>query len=78
MAEYLAVMAAHVRNVQARVGSEATAGATLMQARAHLEEQVWTKWVEREVKIDLGRARELMAAAEQAGASLESLRPREI
>jgi len=78
MAEYLAVMAEHVRNVQARSGSEAAAGATLLQARAYLEEPAWKRWVEREVKIDIGRARELMAFAERAGASVESLRPREI
>jgi hypothetical protein len=78
MAEHLAVMAAHVRNVVGKVGSEAAAGATLMQVRAHLEENAWRKWVEREVKIPVERARELMAAAELQGASVETLRPREI
>lgn len=78
MAEHLALMAAHVRTVANRAGSEAIAGATLMQVRAHLEERAWRRWVEREVQIDLRRADELMAAAEREGASVESLRPREI
>lgn len=78
MAEHLAVMAAHVRTVAGRAGSEAVAGATLMQVRAHLAEREWCRWVEGEVKIPVERARELMACAEQAGASVETLRPREI
>jgi hypothetical protein len=78
MAEHLTVMAAHVRSVVNRAGSEAVAGATIMQVRAHLEENAWRKWVERDVKIPVERARELMAAAEREGASLETLRPREI
>ena len=78
MADYLAVMAAHVRSVQNRTGSEAKAGATLLQARAHLEEKAWRTWVERDVKIDITRARDLMDAAEKQGASIESLRPSEI
>lgn len=78
MAEHLALMAAHVRTVADRAGSEATAGATILQVRAHLEERAWRKWVERDVQIDVARAVELMAAAERAGASVETLRPREI
>jgi hypothetical protein len=78
MAEHLAVMAAHVRTVAGRIGSEAAAGATLMQVRAHLEEREWRRWVEREVGIRVERARELMDAAERQGASVETLRPREI
>lgn len=78
MAEHLALMAAHIKTVADRVGSEAAAGATLMQVRAHLDEREWRRWVEREVNIPLHRARELMDAAERAGASLETLRPREI
>ena len=78
MAEHLAVMAEHVRIVVGRTGSEAAAGATLMQVRAHLEETAWRKWVEREVQIPIDRARELMDAAERQGASVETLRPREI
>ncbi|MEQ1507611.1 MAG: hypothetical protein ABMB14_35600 [Myxococcota bacterium] len=77
MAEHLAVMAAHVRSVVHQRESEAVAGATLMQVRAHLEEGAWRRWVEREVRIPVERARELMDAAERAGASVESLRPRE-
>jgi hypothetical protein len=70
-------MAAHVRAVANRNGSEAVAGATLMQARAHLDDGAWRRWVERDVQIDVQRARELMDCAERAGASVESLRPRE-
>lgn len=78
MAEHLALMAAHVKTVAGRRGSEAAAGATLMQVRAHLDENAWRRWVERDVNIPLQRARELMDAAERVGASLETLRPREI
>jgi hypothetical protein len=78
MPEDLAVMAAHVKTVAHRVGSEAAAGATLMQVRAHLEEVAWRRWVERDVEIPVERARELMEAAERAGASVESLRPKEL
>lgn len=78
MAEVLDLMAAHLRSVAHRSGNEAQAGATLLQVRAHLEEHQWRRWVEREVRIDVARARELMAAAERAGASVETLRPREI
>lgn len=78
MPEDLAVMAAHVKTVAHRSGSEAVAGATLMQVRAHLEEGAWRRWVERDVEIPVERAKELMAAAERAGASVESLRPQEL
>lgn len=78
MAEHLALMAAHIKTVAGRAGSEAAAGATLMQARSHLDEPSWRRWVERDVNIPLQRARELMDAAERAGAGLETLRPREI
>ena len=78
MAQDLAVMAAHLRHVVDRTGSEAVAGATILQVRAHLEEAAWRRWVERDVQIPVERARELMAAAEQQGASLDILRPREI
>lgn len=78
MGEHLNLMAVHVRTVAQRAGFEAAAGATLMQARAHLTEGAWRKWVEREVAISLDRARELMACAERAGASVETLRPAEL
>lgn len=78
MAEMLNVMAAHLRTVAHRNDNEAQVGATLMQVRAHLEEQAWRRWVERDVNIPLERARELMDMAERAGASVETLRPREI
>ncbi|MEQ1571164.1 MAG: hypothetical protein ABMA64_36385 [Myxococcota bacterium] len=78
MAEHLVLMAAHVRHVVTGRGSEAVAGATILQARAHLDEPAWRRWVEREVQIPLDRARELMAVAEQVGASVETLRPREL
>ena len=78
MAEMLNVMAAHLRTVAHRTENQAQVGATLMQVRAHLEEQAWRRWVEREVEIPLDRARELMDVAERAGASVETLRPREI
>jgi hypothetical protein len=78
MGEHLNVMAVHVRMLAGRTGAEATAGATLMQARAHLSEKAWSAWVEREIAISLDRARELMASAERAGASLDSLKPPEI
>lgn len=78
MGEHLNVMAVHVRTLAERAGSEATAGVTLMQARAHLSEKAWRAWVEREIAISVERARELMASAERAGASLDSLKPPEI
>jgi hypothetical protein len=78
MAEMLNVMAAHLRTVANRSDNQAQVGATLMQVRAHLEEQAWRRWVERDVNIPLERARELMDVAERAGASVETLRPREI
>lgn len=78
MAEHLALMAAHIKTIATRTGSEASAGASLMAARSHLDERAWRRWVESEVNIPLQRARELMDAAERAGASLDTLRPREI
>jgi hypothetical protein len=78
MAEMLNVMAAHLRTVAHRADNQAQVGATLMQVRAHLEEHAWRRWVERDVNIPIERARELMDVAERAGASVETLRPREI
>jgi hypothetical protein len=78
MAEDLRILAAYLRMVQARQGSEAQAGVSLMQARAHLDEPAWRRWVERDVEIPVARAQELMAAAERARASVDALRPREL
>ena len=78
MAEMLNVMAAHLRTVAHRDDSQAQVGATLMQVRAHMEEQAWRRWLERDVRIPIERARELMDVAERAGASVETLRTREI
>ena len=57
MAEMLDVMAVHLRTVAHRDEHKAQVGATLMQVRAHLEEQAWRRWVERDVNIPLARAR---------------------
>jgi hypothetical protein len=78
MGEYLDVMAVHLRTVAERAGCEATAGATLLQARAHLSERAWRSWVTRDISIPLARARELMDCAERAGASVDSLQPPEL
>jgi hypothetical protein len=78
MAEDLRILAACLRMAEARKGSEAKSGVTLMQALAHLDEPAWRRWVERDVQIPVARARELIAAAEQARASVDALRPPEL
>ncbi|MBX2796074.1 MAG: hypothetical protein KTR31_00355 [Myxococcales bacterium] len=78
MADHLALMAAHLRLVATADENAAQAGATLMHARAHLEERAWGRWVTEDVGLPVERARQLIDVAERAGASLESLRPREL
>ena len=78
MAEHLALMAAHLRLLSQRQTEKAKAGATLLQARAHLDDRTWDRWVTEEVGLEVEQARQLMAAAELAGASVETLRPPEI
>lgn len=87
MGDHLALMAAHLRLVASTALSEdvppaneeaARAGATLLQARAHLDERTWGRWVTEEVGLPVADAQQLMAAAEAAGASLDTLRPREL
>jgi len=77
MADPLAVMAAHVRRVALQTGQDAQAGATLLRARAHLGPG-WDRWVIEDVGLPVERAEQLVMAAERAGASVESLRPREL
>ncbi len=78
MADHLKLMAAHLRLVAQRDDDAAQAGATLMQARAHLDERSWGRWVTEDVGLPVERAKQLIAAAERAGASVDSLRPREL
>ena len=78
MGDHLALMAAHLRLIARQRSDDAKAGATLLQARAHLDERTWGRWVTEDVGLRVEQARELMAAAEAAGASLDSLRPREL
>jgi len=78
MAEDLRILAACLRLAEQRKASEAQSGVSLMQARAHLDEPAWRRWVERDVQIPVARAQELMAAAERARASLDALRPAEL
>lgn len=78
MADSLALMAAHLRWAVRIDDNAAQAGATLMQARAHLGEGAWGRWVTEDVGLPVERARQLIDAAERAGASLDSLRPREL
>ena len=78
MADPLALMAAHLRIAVHRDEKAAQAGATLMQARAHLDERAWGRWVQEDVGLPVERAQQLMAVAERCGASLEALRPAEL
>ncbi len=78
MADHLALMAAHLRLVVERESDMAKAGATLIQARAHLAPGDWNRWVTEDVGVPVERAQQLMAAAEKAGANLELLRPPEL
>lgn len=78
MADHLALMAAHLRLLAERESEGPKAGATLLQARAHLDDRTWGRWVTEDVGIPLEQARQLMAAAEAIGASVDSLRPPEL
>ncbi|HHO53624.1 MAG TPA: DUF3102 domain-containing protein [Deltaproteobacteria bacterium] len=78
MADSLALMAAHLRLAVRIEDNAAQAGATLMQARAHLDEGSWGRWVTEEVGLPVERAHQLIDVAERAGASVDSLRPREL
>jgi hypothetical protein len=78
MADHLALMAAHLRLCAQREDHHAQAGATLMQARAHLDDRAWVRWVTEDVGLPVETARKLIAVAERSGASLETLRPPEL
>ncbi|MEO0600641.1 MAG: hypothetical protein AAF211_04340 [Myxococcota bacterium] len=78
MADYLALMAAHLKETAHRTDHKAQAGATLMAARMHLEPRAWDEWVTEEVGLPVEQANVLIDVAERAGASLDSLRPPEL
>ncbi|MEN0065821.1 MAG: hypothetical protein AAGA48_27020 [Myxococcota bacterium] len=78
MADYLALMAAHLKETVHRNDHQAQAGATLMQVRAHLEPRAWDQWVTEQVGLPVEQAHHLIDAAERAGASLDTLRPPEL
>lgn len=78
MGDHLTLMAAHLRHLTTGETGQPKAGATLLQARAHLDDRTWGRWVTEDVGIPLEHAHQLMAAAEAAGASLDTLRPREL
>ncbi len=78
MADYLALMAAHLKQAVHRNDQQAQAGATLMAARMHLEPRAWNQWVTEEVGLPVEQAHVLIDAAERAGASVDTLRPPEL
>jgi len=78
MADYLALMAAHLKVTVHRNEHQAQAGATLMQARMHLEPRQWNRWVTEQVGLPVEQAHVLIDAAERAGASVDTLRPAEL
>lgn len=78
MGDHLALMAAHLRLLAENNSATPKAGATLLQARAHLDDRTWDRWVTQEVGIPMERAQQWMAAAEAQGASLDTLRPAEL
>jgi len=71
-------MAAHLKETVHRNELQAQAGATLMQARMHLEPRAWNQWVTEQVGLPVEQAHVLIDAAERAGASVDSLRPAEL
>lgn len=79
MGDHLALMAAHLRLLAEREAAPPKeAGATLLQARAHLDDRTWDRWVTQDVGIPMERAQKWMAVAEAQGASVDTLRPPEL
>ena len=78
MGDHLALMAAHLRLLSQNGAQDPRAGVTLLQARAHLDERTWKRWLAEDVGMEADQANHLMARAEASGASLDALRPREL